>query len=146
MSVSTARAPEPVPRVIVGVDGSALSHAAVAWAGRYADATGAHVTLVAVWDMHHTYDADLPLPDDYDPLADARQVAEQAREIVTLPAERVDVQVAHGSARTVLVEAARRADLLVVGSHGHSLVAGLLLGSVSAYCVRHATVPVVVVR
>lgn len=135
-----------VTRVIVGVDGSALSDAAVAWADRYADATGARLTIVAVWDMPHTYGADLPIPDEYDPQADARRVADRAREIPTLPADRVDVQVVHGSARSVLVDFARRADLLVVGSRGHSTVAGLLLGSVSGYCVRHATVPVAVVR
>jgi nucleotide-binding universal stress UspA family protein len=45
-----------------------------------------------------------------------------------------------------LLAAAEGADLLVVGSRGHGAVIGLLLGSVSEYCVTHATCPVVVVR
>jgi nucleotide-binding universal stress UspA family protein len=45
-----------------------------------------------------------------------------------------------------IVEAAGAEDLLVVGARGHSLLGGVLLGSVSQYAVRHAAGPVVVVR
>jgi nucleotide-binding universal stress UspA family protein len=41
---------------------------------------------------------------------------------------------------------AEGADLLVVGSRGHGGFVGSLIGSVSHYCVNHATCPVVVVR
>ena len=44
-----------------------------------------------------------------------------------------------------LLDAARDADLLVVGSHGHGL-SGLFLGSVSLECAQHAACPVVIVR
>jgi nucleotide-binding universal stress UspA family protein len=45
-----------------------------------------------------------------------------------------------------LLEAARDADLLVVGSGGHGGVTGLLHGSVSTACIHHSTCPVLVVR
>ena len=45
-----------------------------------------------------------------------------------------------------LVAASKGADMLVVGSRGHGGFEGLLLGSVSQYCTRHATCSVVVVR
>jgi len=54
--------------------------------------------------------------------------------------------VVEGHAAPVLLEAARGASLLVVGSRGHGEFTGMLLGSVSEHCVTHARCPVVVVR
>jgi nucleotide-binding universal stress UspA family protein len=51
-----------------------------------------------------------------------------------------------GDARDVLFKASADAALLVVGSRGHSRIVEAILGSVSAYCVHHASCPVVVVR
>jgi len=42
--------------------------------------------------------------------------------------------------------AAKSADLLVVGSRGHSRFAAVLLGSVGQHCVQHADCPVLIVR
>ena len=58
----------------------------------------------------------------------------------------VTTEVVPGHAGAVLVEASRRAALLVVGSRGRGRLAEALLGSVSEHCVRHAACPVVVVR
>ncbi|MEV8438744.1 universal stress protein [Actinosynnema sp. NPDC051121] len=50
-----------------------------------------------------------------------------------------------GDAGTALAQASGQADLLVVGTHGHHRLTELVLGSVAADCLRHATCPVVVV-
>ncbi len=50
-----------------------------------------------------------------------------------------------GSPAEVLVEIARDADLLVVGSRGRGAFAGLLLGSTSQRCAERSSCPVVVV-
>ncbi len=60
-----------------------------------------------------------------------------------VPVERRPVR---GEPGPVLVERARTADLLVVGSHGQRGLLGTMVGSVSQYCVDHATCPVVVVK
>ena len=52
----------------------------------------------------------------------------------------------HGNPAEVLVDVSRRANLLVLGSHGRGTFSGMLLGSVSIHCVQLAHCPVVVVR
>jgi nucleotide-binding universal stress UspA family protein len=61
------------------------------------------------------------------------------------PPTQVNSRVVQGHPAQVLLEAARGAQLLVVGSRGHGTLAGVLLGSVSQHCVQHAPCPVLVV-
>jgi nucleotide-binding universal stress UspA family protein len=58
----------------------------------------------------------------------------------------VERRLVKGHTVNELIEASRRADLVVVGSHGHGGVAGMLLGSVSLRVVMKADCPVVVIR
>jgi nucleotide-binding universal stress UspA family protein len=131
--------------VVVGVDGSTCSNRAVEWADQYAAATGADLRLVTAWQWAMAYGAPMMF-DGYDPSADAEAIAEKARANVTLPADRVEVVVPEDKAGPALVTASKEAQLLVVGSHGHNVVSTVLLGSVSGYCVHHATCPVTIVR
>ena len=73
----------------------------------------------------------------------AQAISDARADISGLEIERSVVQ---GAAAKVLIDAASADDLLVVGSRGHSELAGLLLGSVSQQCVHHSPCPVVVVR
>jgi nucleotide-binding universal stress UspA family protein len=133
-----------VPVVVVGVDGSTNADTAVQWAQHYAEATGAVLRLVVAWDWPMSYGYPMVF-EGFDPEADAVKVAEKAAANLALPHTQVDTAVRQGPAGEVLVKAGSDADLLVVGRRGHHAVVGLL-GSVSAYCVHHATTPVVVVR
>jgi nucleotide-binding universal stress UspA family protein len=54
--------------------------------------------------------------------------------------------VGYGHPAQVLIDQSEEAGLLVVGSRGHGAFTGMMLGSVSLYCVTHAHCPVVVVR
>lgn len=132
--------------VVVGVDGSPSSLAAIDWAGDYAAATGAPVKLVAVWDWPNSYGWAVPIPDDYDPSADAARVLDQSTErlLERHPALSVQSAVLQGHPAQQLVEASETAMLLVVGSRGHGQFAGMLIGSVSEHCAAHARCPVLV--
>ena len=134
-----------IPLVVVGIDGSAGSDAALQWAEAYAHATGASIELLVAWHWPTSYGVPLAW-DGFDPAEDARVLADKAAANVGLPNDRVTTAVAAGAAGDCLVKAAAGADLLVVGSRGHGGLSAALLGSVSTYCAQHAPCPVVIVR
>jgi nucleotide-binding universal stress UspA family protein len=127
----------PVSRVVVGIDGSVRSRSALLWAHELARVE--HADLVAV---HAVERLERPMRVE-DRLAWRREV------ILALPPDSdvpCDVTVSPGPAHEVLTCLAEPGDLLVVGSHGTSAIAGVLLGSVSTACLAHPDVPVVVVK
>jgi nucleotide-binding universal stress UspA family protein len=137
--------------VVVGVDGSPGSVAALAWAGRYAAATGARIRAVHAW--HYPTVAGQP-PEGKAPASVTSEVEQRMRDDVTNamfdahtdPSLQVETEVVYGHPVEVLVGASADADLLVVGHRGHGAFPGLHIGSVAIHCVTHATCPVVVVR
>jgi nucleotide-binding universal stress UspA family protein len=131
--------------VVVGVDGSADSIAALRWAEAYADATGATLRLVTSWAWPVSYGAPLYI-EGYNPEADAEKTLATVSAEVAIPSDRLQTSCRQGQAGPVLVAESEGAALLVVGSHGHSAVTSVLLGSASNYCVHHASCSVAVVR
>ena len=130
-----------VPTIVVGVDRSAASDTAVAWAAAEAVRRGGRLVLVRAEGL-----GDLPLP--------TAQWDEQERALTALARSARDAhprlddvtsELVVGAPGPALVERAGDADLLVVGSHGRGAVSRAVLGSVSAYCAVHAPVPTVVV-
>lgn len=138
----------PSPRIVVGYDGSPSSNKSVEWAGRQAELTGSTLEVVVAWEWPKTYGAPVPLPEGFNPHADARSIAEDAGKLVAEhhPDVHARLVTREGHPAPVLVEASKGADLLVVGSRGHGEFFGMLLGSVSEHCVTNAACPVVVVR
>ncbi len=135
----------PRPLVLVGVDGSTNGLKAVTWAVDYATRTGGSVELLIAWQWPMTYGYPVALP-DFNPEAEAIKLLEKAAADISLPAERVRTVVVPGTPSQALVARSDDVDLLVVGSRGLGGFSGLMLGSVSTYCVHHAHCPVVVVR
>ena len=134
--------------IVVGVDGSDPSKRALRWAADQAKLTGAKLKVVTSWEYPPTLGWAPPYPSDFDPNEDARKALQETIDAVLGPEAAVVAQaeVTEGHPAFVLTEAARGAELLVVGSRGHGAFAGMLLGSVSEYCAAHAPCPVVVVR
>jgi len=135
-------------RIVVGVDGSVPSKAALAWAVKQARLTGAAVEAVMAWEFPVTYGYPVPVPSGIDYAGIAAEVVADAIAEVSSPGEPVKIRsmVAEGSPARVLLDASAGAELLVVGSRGHGGFTEALLGSVGQHCVHHATCPVVVIR
>ncbi|MFD8597864.1 universal stress protein [Kitasatospora sp. NPDC059646] len=134
-------------RIVAGVDGSDSSRAALRWALRQAALTGATVEAVITWEYPAVYGWGMTLTET-DFTTAAEQTLAKVVEEESDPARPVAIssRVECGNAARVLLDAARGADLLVIGSRGHGGFTGALLGSVGQHCVQHAPCPVVVVR
>ncbi|HTR95467.1 MAG TPA: universal stress protein [Trebonia sp.] len=134
-------------RIVVGVDRSDSARAALAWAVRQAGLTGAEVDAVAAW-LPPVQFGWAPPYDGPEPRQAATAALEEAIDDVRQEALGVVIRpvVVKDNAARALIDAAKDADLLVVGSRGHSGFTEALLGSVGQHCVYHAHCPVVVVR
>ncbi|MFG1912292.1 universal stress protein [Kribbella sp. NPDC048928] len=136
---------------VVGVDGSAESWNAIAFAFEFAEQTGASVRAVLAWhDATSTGPGDMLFPvQDVDALREdsAALLAEAvAGQVVDHPDVKVTERLVRGTPAKVLEAESHGAELLVVGSRGRGRIRGLLLGSVSRAVLHHATCPVAVVR
>jgi nucleotide-binding universal stress UspA family protein len=132
-------------RIVTGVDGSEPSRAALNWALGQARLTGATVDALIAWEFPLFTVGPVLLPPE-DPESVARRVLDEV--MAQTPREGVEVRcrVEPGHPAQALVDAAKGAELLVVGSRGRGAFTAALLGSVANYCVQHAPCPVVVVR
>jgi len=129
--------------IVVGVDGSEASKAALRWAAGQARQTRAAIHAVTAWD--YGWGA-LSAPQDV-AAAEGRTLARTVRDVVgDDPTVEVRETVTVGDPARVLVDLARTAVLLVVGSRSHGPARDSHLGAVSTYCLQHAACPVVVVR
>jgi nucleotide-binding universal stress UspA family protein len=139
-------------RVVVGVDGSESSQAALEWAIDAAAGRGARLDVVNAFDYPRLATPIGPLAGvDFDELEkESCTLLDRMVESALGPAVARPPAVAQitspGSATRALLETARDADVLVVGSRGRGNLRGLLLGSVSQQCIHYSTCPVVVVR
>ncbi|MDX8052363.1 universal stress protein [Lentzea sp. BCCO 10_0798] len=136
--------------VVVGVDGSPASKAALRWAVEDARRRGCPVDVISAW--HPDYGVMIgPVPAEIllalSPQA-MKETAQRNLDAAVQGFEGVEIRriLVEGDPRKALTKASEDAELLVVGSRGHSTVVEVLLGSVSSYCVHHAACPVVVIR
>jgi nucleotide-binding universal stress UspA family protein len=137
---------QPMKHLVVGVDGSPNSDAALAWAARHV-APGGKITALTC-RVPAPYALELVPPPPL-PFSELKAVVDQAvartvESVGDVDAEIVS-EVVDGDPRMALRDAAEQADLLVIGSRGHRGAAYLLVGSVTTSLVHHPTVPTVVV-
>ncbi len=140
-------------RIVVGVDRSPGSRAALVWAAGIARQLGHPLRVIQAWQ----YPADIIVRVGYVHLSDADHSEDRVaadlrhlvREVVGEPSG-LDIRIeeARGPTTEALLRAASASDteMLVVGSRGLGGFRGLLLGSVSRQLCEHAPCPVTVVR
>jgi nucleotide-binding universal stress UspA family protein len=135
-------------RIVVGFDGSQGAREALAWAVEEAKLRAATIHIVNAWvdplGAPNEYASVFPIDDVRDEVQ--RMLQKEIDDVVGGADVVVEQETSYTSPALALVEAARGADLLVVGSRGRGGFAGLLLGSVSQQCAHHAPCPLVVVR
>ena len=139
--------------IVVGVDGSPESDAAVRWATREAALRGEPVTLmhvvqpiIATWPVSAGHLGVAEWQEE-----NARRVIDQAQADVRLAAndpepQDVRTEVLHATPVDALVDASADARMVVVGSHGRGALGRLLMGSVSKAVLENAHCPVAVIH
>ena len=158
LSVEGQREPEVMRghRVVVAVDGSQGSRAALRFALEDADRRDVPVEVVVAYRPPN-FRADFDAVSEIDEQRIVRElgskVEENARSVLgevsrelSGPLHEVHVRAISGAPSAVLIRESEGADLLVLGSRGHGGFHSMLLGSTSMQCAMHATCPVTVVH
>lgn len=139
--------------IIAAIDFSDVSSKVLTQASELAKATGAKVMLVhGIEQLAAFYDIyGYTIPDAGSFETHARERAESSlaerAKALDLPAEQVECQVLEGPFLETLLDFAKEAnaDLLILGSHGHGVVARMLLGSTAQRVINHTAIPTLIV-
>ncbi len=143
----SARLDGALDRIVVGVDGSPNSRAALAWALAFAT-VGTTIEAVGVWERSvRAISADAVHVDE---LSASRREAfhRSVGDVVAADASRagnVEISFEYARPADALVQHAAGADLLVVGARGRGAFASAILGSVTNTVLRQSPCPIVVV-
>jgi nucleotide-binding universal stress UspA family protein len=146
-------------RVLVGVDGSDRADRAVEWLRQFPLPVGCEVQIVTVLPAMEDLVRTQLLPRFGLSYRSARALADRQKGQIekhldvlaarlTDAGEEVVVEIWHGDPALALIQGAEeaQADLVVVGSHGHSAVERFFIGSVSEKVLRHAHCSVLIVK
>jgi nucleotide-binding universal stress UspA family protein len=149
LTIRPGNEPEPYTHVLCPVDLSRPAREAMNLAAEVVKPGSGGITLLHVLELPVSYSGELPIPDFHREL-DARSAKLLDRWTADLKAK-VSVPVAQmtrigrpGAQILALLEQDRSFDLVVMGSHGHTGIERMLLGSVAEKVVRHARCPVLV--
>jgi nucleotide-binding universal stress UspA family protein len=156
--VLVARTPR-LTRIILGTDGSQYAFAAEQWLRRWPIFSQAAIEVTSVAYLGMPWTSGLALSaytgsgEDYADtgrqiIADHRQTAETAAERLSSAGLRATARVAEGDAAQELIRIAAddQADMIVLGTHGRTGLARLIMGSVARNVMLHAHCSVLIVR
>ena len=143
--------------IVVGVDGSEESRAALDWAVEEGRLRQAPVLAIHAWEVPLVPAPTGLVPPSVEVVGDLTELREDAASLVEIMVQEIAGDAADVEIRPLTVEdkpvralldAAERNDaqMIVVGSRGHGGFVSLLIGSTSDQVARHATCPVVIHR
>ena len=137
--------------IVCAVDGSDASKTAAKWAANTAVKRGIPLRLVSSYSMPQFLNAEgmVPPQELYEDLeAETLEKIEEAKKVAVDFVPDVDVshQIEEGSPIDMLLDLSEQCTMIVMGSRGLGGLSGMVMGSVSAAVVSHASCPVVVVR
>lgn len=134
-------------RIVVGVDGSPSSAAALRKAAELAGALQTGLLIITSWTVPNFYSGYTDLDGTAFELdAKDRQAASLGEAFDGRCPVPMQTSIRYGRAAEELIKASADADLLVVGTRGHSEFVTMILGSVSLECIAHAACPVLTTR
>lgn len=141
--------------IVVGVDGSAASGAAVRWAAYEAGLWNVPLRLVHVGAAPAVTNVMQPVPTEFEDWQDtqARELLDEACALVDAvgaetgaPVRIAGTDIYHASPTATMIDLSKGAALIVVGSLGKGAFRRTLIGSTSIGLVRHAHCPVAIIR
>lgn len=137
--------------IVCAVDGSDASKTATKWAANTAVKRGIPLRLVSSYSMPQFLYAEgmVPPQELYEDLeAETLEKVEEAKKVALdfMPDVEVSHQIEEGSPIDMLLDLSEQCTMIVMGSRGLGGLSGMVMGSVSAAVVSHASCPVVVVR
>lgn len=142
-------------KIILGVDDSSYSEAAVAWVKKmpWPRDTKVVVLSVARPPVGAYAEAYVPAAPYMAQVMEQQvrlhqEISARTESALRTAGFSTEARVAEGDPRVALIDTARaeRADLIVIGSHGRTGISKMLLGSVAGHVVTHAPCSVVVVK
>ncbi len=137
--------------IVAAVDFSDSTPVVIDSAVQMAGAFGAHLHVIHVLEPEPAYTAYGFTPDEFPAMhlfqEEARKRASTRLEELAAPLSDVTVKLVEGSPLLGVLDyvKASHADLVMLGTHGHGMVASLLLGSVAEGMVRKAEVPTMII-
>lgn len=133
--------------ILVGVDGSASSVAALRKADELAQALGADLEVITCWEIPQFYSGELDVHrDEFEKDAESRLHAAVHDAFGERVPSNLRTEVQEGRTAQQLIRHSDHAQLLVLGTRGRNELVSLILGAVSLECVAHAHCPVLTVH
>jgi nucleotide-binding universal stress UspA family protein len=136
-----------ISRILVATDFSSQARLALDWAECLSQSLEAKIVLLHVVDIFSLAQASCRMVGtDYVALLREEAIHDMEEAHKLFPA--VECLIREGSPRPVIIDTAieRDCQMIVMGTHGRSGLAHILLGSVAEYVVRHSPIPVLIVR